>query len=222
MKTKKISQSFTKAIGVYAYQQNKSERIDVGTSPSECGLYFKAKYIDGLEEPPTKPQNLGNWFEYICTGQLPRDGKEPMPQLLKSGKLSTDYVRMEAQALNYHKLMEHHGFKTLHTGYSFDKHDFLTGISDVIAEKDGRLCVVDIKSTGLIDDLYTPYGWGLERIEEKPDLLIQAIQYTVLASHEFNREVDFYFAIFSTKNENKYRLMTVSYTHLTLPTIYSV
>lgn len=209
MQKKKISQSFTKAMGVYIYHHNQSDRIDVGTSPTECGLYFKKKYVDGLEEEPTKPQNLGNWFEFICTGQLPRDGKEPIPPTLKSGKLPTDYIRMEKQAENYKSLMDHHGFKILNTGHSFNTHDTLTGISDVMAEKDGKLCVIDIKSTGLIDDLYTPYGWGLERIEEKPDLLIQAIQYTVLARHEFDRDVDFYFAIFSTKNENKYRLIKV-------------
>ena len=152
----KISQSVTKAVGVYIYHKSNVDRIDIGTSPSECGLYFKAKYIDGLSEEPTPPQNLGNWFEYICTGQLPRDGKEPIPKTLKSGGLSKDYQRMELQSENYHKLMEHHGFKTLHTGYTFDKHKDLTGIADVIAERDGKLCVIDIKSNGINWTIFTP------------------------------------------------------------------
>ena len=36
----------------------------------ECGLLFKARYVDGLRTPSTKSQALGNWFEYKCTGAL--------------------------------------------------------------------------------------------------------------------------------------------------------
>ena len=168
---------------------------------NECGLRFKAKFLDGKNDTPTPAMNLGNWFEYIATGQLPRDGEVPTPKRKKNGDLTIDYVRMETQAENFNNMMKIHGFDIISTGHVFNKNEKATGISDVIARKDGRTCVVDLKSSGLIDDKWSEFGWNLDSIEQKDKLLVQAVHYTILAQEEFGDEVDFYFAVFSTKNE---------------------
>ena len=51
-----------------------------------CGVLMEYKYIDGGNLPSTNAQKLGHYFEYIATGQLPRDGKKPEPELLKTQK----------------------------------------------------------------------------------------------------------------------------------------
>ncbi len=76
----------------------------------ECGYKFVAKYVDGVSGTPSDAMDLGNWFEYVATGQLPRDGKVPHPKTLKSGKLAANYQRMEIQAQNFKDLMKHHKF----------------------------------------------------------------------------------------------------------------
>jgi hypothetical protein len=43
----------------------------------ECGLLFKAKYLDGLQTPPSATQKLGQFFEYLSTGALPKGGVAP-------------------------------------------------------------------------------------------------------------------------------------------------
>ena len=116
MRNQKISQSLMKALGTYVYKIVNEERIDAGDSPSECGKYFYAKYFEDAYEEPTPAQNLGNWFEFICTGQLPRTGIEPIPKTLKTGKLAVDYARMEKQAENFKKLMDFHNFKIIESG----------------------------------------------------------------------------------------------------------
>jgi len=47
-----------------------------------CGLLFEGKYITKtVEWKPTAAQDLGNWFEYLATGQKPRNGETPIPGL---------------------------------------------------------------------------------------------------------------------------------------------
>ena len=81
----KISQSFVKEYS--KYKQKKS-----------CGLQVKAKYIDGIKFPSSDTMELGNYFEFMATGCLPRSGEIPTPEIVYKGtakeKLSTDEVKM--------------------------------------------------------------------------------------------------------------------------------
>lgn len=175
-----------------------------------CGKKFEALYMGDANIPPTPAMNLGNWFEFVATGQLPRDGKTPEPKRLKSGKLSIDYVRMESQAENFHNMMKGNGFEIISTGHVFKKNDIATGIADIIARKDGKTCVVDVKTSGLLDDRWHEMGWNLDALDQKDKLLIQAVHYKFLAEEEFGEDVDFYFAVFSTKNEHDCMLIRIN------------
>ena len=64
-----ISQSFLKEFAEYK-------------SGNTCGLQIKAKYIDGVKFPSTDAMELGNFFEYMATGSLPRDGHTPEPKIV--------------------------------------------------------------------------------------------------------------------------------------------
>jgi hypothetical protein len=68
-----ISQSFIKSL--YEYK-----RGDL------CGLQFKAQYIDGVEFPSSDAMKLGQWFEYMCTGQTTKFGHIPEADRLKPKK----------------------------------------------------------------------------------------------------------------------------------------
>lgn len=196
MKTPKISQSLMKNLEDYA-------------EGKQCGLKFKAMYLEGKSMPPTEAMALGNWFEYIASGQLPRDGVVPEAVRLKSGKLSTKYLRMEKQAENYHNLLSAHGFDVISTGHTFKKNKKATGICDVIARKDGKSCIIDIKSSGMLDNKWEELGWGLDGLEYKSKIMIQAVHYTILAEEEFGEPIDFYFAVFSTTNDTDFILVKV-------------
>ena len=167
----------------------------------ECGALVKAKYVDGLVTPSTELQELGNYFEYLCTGSLARDGHIPQPTILKNGNLSVGYERMTKQKENFDKIIKHYGFEVLEIDYNF-AHDTFSGIADIIALKDGKKCIIDIKTTSLIDDKWTDYGWSSESIEQKDKLHIQAVHYKMLAMKEWGvSDVPFYFFVFSNRNE---------------------
>ena len=188
MKKIKMSQSLIKVL--HEYKQG-----------LECGALVKAKYVDGLVTPSTELQELGNYFEYLCTGSLARDGHTPQPTILKNGNLSVGYERMTKQKENFDKIIKHYGFEVLEIDYNF-AHDTFSGIADIIALKDGKKCIIDIKTTSLIDDKWTDYGWSNESIEQKDKIHIQAVHYKMLAMKEWGvSDVPFYFFVFSNRNE---------------------
>lgn len=71
-KSFRISQSMMKAVRAY---------LDGG----DCGLVIKEKYIKGrLFDDASKAMKLGTYFEYILTGSLPKNGKVPQAEYMKS------------------------------------------------------------------------------------------------------------------------------------------
>lgn len=200
MNVVKISQSLMKAL--FNYRNN-----------NECGIRIYERYIKGTELETSDAMNMGNWFEYQCTAQLPRSGKMPEPERLKNGELSAAYRKLDKQIARYHEMIEQYGIKILHTGYSFDSDEYGTGIADIIAEWNGKKCIIDIKTTAKIDDKWSEYGWGDEKFEyvDSPNtqaLTIQAVQYKLLALKEFG-ECDFYFFVFSTADEDAAKIFKV-------------
>lgn len=186
----KLSQSLMKILFKYKIKE-------------ECGLVLKAKYIDNISFPSSPAMDLGNYFEYICTGALTRDGKTPEPVLLKSGKLSTPYARMEKQKETFDEIMKTYDLEVKHKGYVFKKSNY-SGIADVLAydKANKRNIIIDIKTSGLLNDKWSEFGWHEDSIEMKDELLIQAVHYKMLYEEEFGEEnVPFFFFVFSTQND---------------------
>lgn len=210
-KTPKISQSLVKSL--YRYK--------IG---DECGLKIHASYIDGVNFPSSDAQQLGNYFEYTATGQLPRDGQIPLPKILKSGAFSTDYDRMNKQVENFKNIMKYLNFSIEQTGYKFT-HSKYDGTLDILAhdnniksvDNNRKRIIIDLKSTSLINDKWTEFGWANESIEEKDSLMIQAIHYKMLAKYEWGIEdIPFYFFVFSTKNDWEYKLFKINVDETTM------
>ena len=204
-KIPKLSQSLIKQLYKYKMQD-------------ECGLKIEAQYINGVQFPSTDVQELGNYFEYIATGQLPRDKHTPVAKTLKSGKLSTDYARIESQKINFLNIMKVLKFEVEHTGFEFTNPKY-SGIADIIAldkniktkDKYKNRIIIDLKTSGLLNDKWSEYGWHDDSIEEKWDLLVQAVHYKMLAKYEWGIEdIPFYFMVFSNKNDWEYKIFQIN------------
>ena len=192
MKNKKISQSFLKN-----YNDYKGKKL--------CGLKFKAQHFDNLEFPTTLPMDLGNYFEYVATGCLPRNGVKPEPKKsyvgTKREAMSTPYVRANESAELFKKIKEAYKIEIVDVGLKLESNN-KNGILDIWAKMDGRPCIIDLKYSGLIDDKWAETGWDVESLHYKERLLVQAIQYKMLVKENYGLnydEFDFLFMVFSSK-----------------------
>ena len=212
----KISQSLIKSL--YKYKMGE-----------ECGLKIHASYIDKVNFPSSEAQELGNYFEYMATNQLPRDNHIPEAKLLKNGKPSLPFARMDKQVENFKSIMKRLNFSIEQTGFAFTNPKY-SGITDIIAHdnniktkvKNKKRIIIDLKTSALLNDKWTEYGWADESIEEKDNLLIQAIHYKMLANYEWGIDnIPFYFMVFSTKNDWEYKIFKVNVDESTYKIHYS-
>jgi len=204
----KMTQSLFKSLADYKMKLN-------------CGLQVKAQYVDGVEFPPTAAQLLGQWFEWKATGQFPRNGKEPIPPRLKPKKLTKKeiesglkqedvmgefpkaYRDIEPQIKAVKDMLDYYDYEIISTGkrLSCDKLN-LQGDIDLEVKKRGedKIRFIDIKSSGLLEDKWSDYGWADEALEYKDRLMVQAVHYKILGNINYGYYPDFYFWVFSTKN----------------------
>ena len=201
----KISQSLVKSLFQYKMDE-------------ECGVRIYEQYVNKTLFPPSDVQQLGIYFEYIATNQLPKSKDVPQAKTLKNGKLTLPYARMEAQKDNFLNLMERMNFSVEITGHEFNNPKY-SGVADIIAldnnikSKDvyKKRIIIDLKTSGLLSDKWSKYGWADESIEEKDELLIQAIHYKMLAKYEWGiDDIPFYFFVFSNKNDWEYKIFKVN------------
>lgn len=201
MNVPKISQSLMKSYVDYL-------------NGKECGKLFKAMYIDKDPEaqmPPSDDMRLGIFFEYLCTGALPRDGKTPEPDVVYKGKsnekLSAPYERAIESAKLFKKIIEHYNIEILEIGRVLSTNEE-NGILDILAKWNGELCIIDLKYSGLIDDKWNERGWDLESLHMKDSLMIQPVHYKYLANKCLNvDDIPFYFFVFSNSDINNVKII---------------
>jgi hypothetical protein len=180
----------------------------------ECGLFFKAKYIDKDPEAqlvPTDAMKLGIYFEYLCTGALPKDGVIPEPEYVYKGKpnerLSVAYERVMQSAENFKKIIEHYDIKVLEVGKTIVT-DGLSGVLDILAEWNGQKVVIDLKYSGLIDDKWNEMGWETESLHMKDSIMIQGVHYKLLMEKsESIKDIPFYYFVFSSQDANNIKII---------------
>lgn len=204
-----ISQSFLKEFAEYK-------------SGNTCGLQVKAKYFDGVKFPSTDVMELGNFFEYMATGCLPRDGHIPQPKIVYKGtakeSISADYQKAIDSAELFKKTIEHYAIEIIDTGRVCTQ-DGMTGIMDIVAKWNDRVCIIDTKYSGLINDKWSDYGWNLDMLPERHNLMLQSVQYKILLSKELGCEpddIDFYFFVFSSKEVMDVKLIKVNVDEITI------
>ena len=184
-KVKKLRQSLSKS-----YQDYK-----LGL---DCGEKIKRIYIDGEYSEPSSAQRLGLYFEWTATN----GGRETKALFNKSGsKMLIDYERATKQAENFKQDILSLGITIKEVSLKLEN-DFLTGEFDLLCEWEGRTCIIDLKYSGLYNDRYSPFGWNVETLPESYKM-IQAKQYKLLATEKFGKEIDFYYFVFNSKNEQR-------------------
>jgi hypothetical protein len=191
----KISQSLIKGFTDYLNKK-------------ECGLLFQAKYIDkSVESVASDAMKEGIYFEYLCTGGLPRNGIAPEPERLKSGALTMPYQRATDAAQLFKKIIQHYKIKILKIGYVLSD-DEKNGILDILAEWDGQKVIIDLKYSGLIDDKWNEMGWETESLPMKDSLMIQGVHYKILAKDILGIEdIPFYYFIFNSKDPSDMKII---------------
>jgi len=212
----KLSQSLVKSL--YDYKMG-----------NECGLKIEETYVNGMNFKPNDEQEIENYFEYICTNQLPKDGNIPIAKTLKTGKPNTSYIRMDKHKKNFDNIMKSYNLKVEKTGFVFTNPKY-SGVASIIAldknikssVKNKQRIIIQIKTSGLINDKWSPVGWADDSINEKWDILIQAVHYKMLAKYEWGIEdIPFYFMVFSNKNEVECKIFEINVDEDTKATHYA-
>jgi hypothetical protein len=204
----RISQSLMKELTDYILISNP----DIAKSPTgykNCGLYFKAKYVDKLDlkEAPSAAMKEGIYFEYLCTGALPRDGYVPEPEKTVKGQPTTAYLRAQEASMLFKKIISHYHIRILKTGYVLSTED-MTGIIDIWAEWEGKPCIIDLKYSGLIDDKWNELGWDNDSLPNKDALMIQGVHYKILVNDALGiEEVPFYYFVFNSKDPTDMKIL---------------
>jgi len=205
MQLPKISQSLMKSYVDYLNEK-------------ECGLLFKAKYIDkdpDAQMIPTDAMKCGIYFEYLCTGALPKSGEIPQAEMVYKGKpnekLSAPYERIHESVANFKKIIEHYGIEIVEVGKSYDTEINgipISGVVDIVAKWDDELVFIDLKYSGLINDKWSDTGWDTESLHMKDSLMIQGVHYKVLADKcEKIDDIPFYYFVFSSQNANDIKII---------------
>jgi hypothetical protein len=205
----RITQSFYKAFKEYI-------------EGNKCGNIIRHCWVDGKLLHPSKAMKLGQYFEYCLTGALPKEGKVPVPEYMKSGK---DMMEPYRKAYNDAKYVKRFftegdtmfiGFKIVSVGDKLVKKMPVSeweGTVDIIAEavrdiqivtkdgkkikiKKGERVVIDVKYSGLLEDKWSPMGWSMETDIQKEHHKIQAIQYHLISDLKF-----FYLVVDSSHKE---------------------
>lgn len=197
----KISQSFMKAYVDYANKQS-------------CGAFFKARYIDKDEEattPTSDAMKLGIYFEYLCTGALPRDGVVPEMEYAYKGqareRVSAPYLRAQQSAELFHAIIKNYDIKIKEVGLKLSTTD-MNGVVDIYADWAGKPVFIDLKYTGLIDDKWNESGWEINSLSLKDSLMVQGVHYKILAQECLGIEnIPFYFFVFSQTDPKNIKII---------------
>lgn len=203
----KITQSLLK--GLYDYKQG-----------NECGLVFEKKFIEGRFDlfPPSDTQGIGTWFEYEVTKAIPKNGVIPQPKRTQKGELTAAYKTIEGQIKNFKLFMMQYGIKIIEAGIDVEV-DGMKGTFDLICEatmdiwdadgvlriNKGQRFIIDIKTTGLLDDKWSDYGWHLDTLSKKHRIILQPIHYRFLSELKYGERYPFIFLLFSNTNDTDFR-----------------
>ena len=172
-----------------------------------CGLVFEAKYITrAFSEPPTDSQKEGIYFEYLCTGSLPKSGEVPQPDRTNKGEMTAAYKRATDAASFFRRIMEHYNIKIKKVAYKV-ANDLMEGLFDIWAEWDGQDVIIDLKYSGLLDDKWNEMGWDTDVLPQRHNTMRQAVHYKMLARDVLKSDAEFYFFVFNNKEPNDMKII---------------
>lgn len=179
-----------------------------------CGLLFKAKYIDKdkrAETPPSDAMKAGIYFEYLCTGALPKSKEIPEPEYAYAGtsrqKLSAAYERAQRSAELFKTIIHHYNIEIIQVGLYLST-DEIDGVMDIHAKWNGKDVFIDLKYSGLIDDKWNEMGWDLDSLPLKDSLMVQGVHYKILANEVLGiDDIPFYYFVFDSGNSQNAKII---------------
>lgn len=160
-----------------------------------CGLQLEAIYIKKLFQIDSESMALGRYFEFIATGQRPKDGTTPLPLRTAKGHLTAEYKRAEDQAKRFKTFCEQMDIEILETG-TYIQRDGMECTLDIIALVKGEKADIDLKYTAKLYNRWDKDGWDINTLHEKDYHMIQARMYHHLSG------LPFYFWLFSSSNDD--------------------
>lgn len=189
-----------------------------------CGLIFVNKWILKQFGGGTKSNNLGHYFEYLCTGALAKGESEPpKPEYTKKGELTTDFQLAKEQSKFFHELMSDLGIKLISAGDKIIADEKWIGTLDILAEwksftdyveydfknNPEKKVIIDLKYSGLLEDKWNQYGWHLDTLPRKQGTMLQAKHYKFLFWKKFGFNPPFLFFVFDTKEVGRVKIINV-------------
>ncbi len=165
-----------------------------------CLYQFYHQYVvkDYVPEPSAAMQ-LGIWFEYMCTGAMPRSNVVPEPVTLKNGNLSADYDRMLYHIDKFKEIVDNYNIKIKEIGKEIIV-DRIKGILDIWCEIDGIPAIIDIKTSAQIGNKWDEFGWDDKNFSYSTHVLQPAIYKYLIYKSLGIYDAPFYYLVFSTKN----------------------
>jgi len=190
-----------------------------------CGLVFHNKWILQQFGGGSKANDLGHYFEWLCTGALAKGESEaPIPETTKSGELTADFKTAKKQAEHFHSLLPKYGIKLLDAGNKIIADDTWIGTLDIEAKWDAifenenlnfdtnnkdHIVIIDLKYSGLLNDKWNEFGWHDETLGRKQGTMLQAKHYKFLYWKKYGFNPPFFFFVFDSKQVGKAKIINV-------------
>jgi hypothetical protein len=190
-----------------------------------CGLVFANKWILNQFGGGTKSNNLGHYFEYLCTGALAKGEVEaPIPEYNKKGELSTDFEIARKQSIFFKELISKYGIELISAGDKVLADEKWIGTLDIEAKWESisryidfefgednpdKRVIIDLKYSGLIDDKWNEFGWHTDTLAKKQGTMLQAKHYKFLFWKKYGFNPPFLFFVFDTKEVGKVKIVNV-------------
>jgi hypothetical protein len=186
-----------------------------------CGLQFVEKYIKGNFDKffASGAMSIGTWFEYQLTGALPKDGRIPLPEKTTKGELTAPYKKMLGHVADFKATMLYYGFEIVSIGEKISHGDLegtldlrlkatqtITTESGIRIEK-GEVFFVDLKTSGLLDNKWADYGWEIDNLSNKHNLVMQPILYKYIEMKNTGKDVKFLFFLYNTNDSTDSRII---------------
>ena len=202
-----------------------------------CGLVFNNKWIYKQFGGGSKANNLGHYFEYLCTGALAKgETIPPKPDLVKAGGLSAPFELARKQSVYYKEIIHKYGITDIKAGEKVIAEEQWIGTLDISARwdnvflnegsdnsqinksiikdpnnKENRV-IIDLKYSGLLDDKWSDFGWDTEWLPKKEGTMLQATHYTFLYWKKYGYVPPFFFFVFDSSKVNRCKIIYIPIT----------
>lgn len=189
-----------------------------------CGLIFYNKWILRQYGSGTKSNELGHYFEYLCTGSLAKgETVAPKGQYTKGGELTSDFKTAKEQSIFFNELITKFGIKLHSAGDEILVDNKWIGTLDILAKWQSiekhieydfsnnpeKIVIIDLKYSGLLEDKWNMYGWHTDTLAKKQGTMLQAKHYKFLIWKKYGFNPPFFFFVFDSKDVGNVKIINI-------------